>query len=304
MPIDGDAAGPGSPGSLGAAHSSGPSGSPLPAVLSEKIRAVVVDPRPQPHHHLWHLLNATGRIEVVDTVAGGIPALDAIRRLDPDVVFIHLCSPLGSQGLDVAEAVHAHTLVVLVASDDTQALAGFRVGAVDYLVEPLDLPRITATLTRLDRLLARPPDATSSEPAAPPTGADGGRSLPVFDPAAEPLALEDRLPLTASDTRKTEYVTVGRIAWIESLENYSRVQLAGGVRLVLKRSLTVWEEILPASAFRRLGRSLIIQDGRIQSASWKGRHAHILFEGVPQPLVVGRAAATRLRKLLKPRGGG
>lgn len=82
------------------------------------------------------------------------------------------------------------------------------------------------------------------------------------------------------------------------------MQLAGGVRLVLKRSLSSWEQTLPASAFRRLGRSLIIQEGRIKSAAWKGRSAHVVFDGVPQPLVVGRAAATRLRKLLKPRDGG
>lgn len=237
----------------------------------------------------------TGRIEVVDTVSGGIPAVDAIRRLAPDAVFIHL-SPPGGQGLDVAEAIHEHTLVVLVAADDAHAIAGFRVGAIDYLVEPLDLPRITATLARIDRLLMRPIDTGLVDVAPPDTA-------PV-DPVAEPLGLEDRLPLTTSDTRTTEYVTVGRIAWVEALENYSRVQLAGGVRLVLKRSLSSWDKTLPASAFRRLGRSLIIQEGRIKSAAWKGRNAHVVFDGVPQPLVVGRAAATRLRKLLKPRGGG
>jgi len=275
----------------------------VPKILSGMIRAVVVDPQPQPRHRLGHLLAATGLVEVIDTVAGGIPAVEAIGRLDPDVVFIHL-SPPGGKGLDVAEAVGSKTLVVLVATTDAHALAGFRVGAVDYMLEPLDLARITATLVRLDRLLARPHDAAASSGAdAPPSPAGNDRSLPVFDPAAAPLALEDRIPITSSETRITEYVSVGRIAWVESLENFSRVQLSGGARLVLKRSLSAWEEILPVPAFRRLGRSLIIQDGRIKSASWKGRNAHVLFEGVPHPLIVGRAAADRLRKLLKPRDG-
>ena len=272
----------------------------LPAIVTGMIRAVIVEagPRPQTRSRLRHLLQATGRVDVVDTASTGISAVDAIRRLAPDAVFARLPSN-GRMALELAEAVAGHTPVVFIAPDDAHAVDAFRVGAVDFLVEPFDLARLVIAVDRLERLIGMRRHQAAAA-ASPPH--DGGPQPAIFQETA-PLSLEDRISITSSETRITEVVTVARIVWIESLENYSRVQLSGGVRLVLKRSLAVWEEMLPDQAFRRVGRSLIIQEGRIKSASWKGRSAHVVFDGVPQPLIVGRAAADRLRNLLKPRAG-
>lgn len=273
----------------------------LPAIVTGMIRAVIVEagPQQQPRSRLRHLLDATGRVDVIDTASSGISAVEAIRRLAPDAVFARLPSA-GRTSLEVAEAIAASTFTVVIAPDDAHAVEAFRVGAVDFLVEPFDLPRLMISVHRLERLIGLRRQHAAATEGPPPDAAP----QPVIFQEIGPLSLEDRIPLTSSETRTTEIVAVARIVWIESLENYSRVQLSGGVRLVLKRSLAVWEEMLPAGFFQRLGRSLIIQEGRIRSASWKGRSAHVVFDGVPKPLVVGRAAADRLRKLLKPRDGG
>ena len=272
----------------------------LPAIVTGMIRAVMVEtgPQPQPRSRLRHLLQATGRVDVIDTASTGISAVDAIRRLAPDAVFARLPSN-GHVALELAEAVAGHTPVVFIAPDDAHAVDAFRVGAVDFLVEPFDLARLVIAVDRLERLIGMRRHQAAAA-ASPPH--DGGPQPAIFQETA-PLSLEDRIPLTSSETRTTEFVAVARIVWVESLENFSRVQLSGGARLVLKRSLSAWEEILPVPAFRRVGRSLIIQEGRIKSASWRGRSAHVVFEGVPHALIVGRAAADRLRKLLKPRDG-
>jgi two-component system LytT family response regulator len=61
-----------------------------------------------------------------------------------------------------------------------------------------------------------------------------------------------------------------------------------------------WEKLLPATAFQRVSRSLVVQLSAIKSTQWQSRDQTLLFfSGVPNPLPIGRTAAARLKELLQ-----
>src|SRR5205814_3432258 len=80
--------------------------------------------------------------------------VDAVRSLEPDLVFLDVQMP-GRTGLDVVREIGADRmpLTIFVTAYDKHALQAFEVAAVDYLVKPFDDERFEQALARARRML-------------------------------------------------------------------------------------------------------------------------------------------------------
>jgi two-component system LytT family response regulator len=92
---------------------------------------------------------------------------------------------------------------------------------------------------------------------------------------------------------------VTAVTHIEAEENYTRVHLADAPSMLIRRAMTEWEKILPASLFVRVERSLLVNRAAVQRIDVVSRDvAHAHFAGRAAPLVLARRASTRLRQAL------
>jgi DNA-binding LytR/AlgR family response regulator len=76
------------------------------------------------------------------------------------VVFLDAAMANG-KGFAMAQRLAAERSIVVVSDQPYFAMAAFEFGAIDYLLKPVSVDRLQATLRRLNRLLSR-----SSEPSA------------------------------------------------------------------------------------------------------------------------------------------
>ncbi|CZF82766.1 Transcriptional regulatory protein YehT [Grimontia celer] len=116
------------------------------------MRAIIADDEPILRHHLSRLLGAVSSdIDVVGSAKDGIEALDLIKKLQPDVVFLDIRMP-GLDGLEVANLIGEMKnppRIVFVTAYDHYAIEAFEHGAIDYLIKPIDEKRLTKTCARL-----------------------------------------------------------------------------------------------------------------------------------------------------------
>jgi two-component system LytT family response regulator len=113
------------------------------------LRVLVVDDEgPARRKVLAHLAGEPGA-EVVGEAANGLEAVDAIRRLSPDLVFLDVQMP-GLNGFEVIEAIgpEAMPVVVFVTAYDEFALQAFDVAAADYLLKPIREDRFRQAFAR------------------------------------------------------------------------------------------------------------------------------------------------------------
>jgi DNA-binding LytR/AlgR family response regulator len=80
--------------------------------------------------------------------ADDVPAArEAIATLAPDLVLLDVQMPSGS-GFDVLDGLETVPAVVFVTAYDTYAVRAFQANALDYLVKPVEAPRLLEALQR------------------------------------------------------------------------------------------------------------------------------------------------------------
>lgn len=252
------------------------------------ITALVVDDEALAVARLTGMLESAGDVEVIGTSASVAEAERFLRDRVPDVVFLDMTMP-GRQGLDLLPSIDPRTKVVFVTAHEHYAIAAFERGALDYLLKPFGPERLETTLVRLRGALGAAADVAHLRAAAEPQVAPPGR-----------LAIGDKVSIPRERGRTVDLTPLADVAWIEAVQNYSRVQLVGEEPLLVNRSLAAWEELLPAEQFCRVGRSLIVQLTRLRSTEWQSRDQTLLyFEGLAASLPIGRTAAARLKEALR-----
>ena len=117
--------------------------------MSKLYRAIVVDDERLARNDLRLLLNNHKNIEVLGEASNGQDALDMIKELEPDLVFLDIQMP-GMNGFDVLEHISSDIRVIFVTAYDEFALRAFEVNALDYLLKPVSVDRLQQSIERLE----------------------------------------------------------------------------------------------------------------------------------------------------------
>ena len=257
--------------------------------------ALLIDDEPAANNRLRTLLSAYPEFTVLGAAGSIREARELLKSCTPGVVFLDVEMPRGS-GFALLGDLSPSTRVVFVTANEEYAVAAFEAGAIDYLVKPVDPERLEKTIGRI-RLLKNPLWTDSN-----PTETDDEDTVTDTDLNEMVMHLTSRLDGT------TQHIQLDSIAWIEGAQNYTQVQFVNKTGLALyRRRLAEWESLLGSRNFKQLDRSLIIQWTLLRSTEWIQRSETLLyFEGVKEPITVGRRASERLKEILQQEseGGG
>lgn len=114
------------------------------------VRVVLADDQPLVRAGLRVLIADTADIEVVAEAETGTQAVDAARRLGPDVVLMDIRMP-GMDGIKATRAITANgpvprVLVLTTFDDDDSVYGALRAGASGFLVKDMALEDILAAV--------------------------------------------------------------------------------------------------------------------------------------------------------------
>jgi two-component system LytT family response regulator len=227
-----------------------------------EIRIVLADDEPLARRGLQQLLAAHEDCTIVAESRNGRETVRALRRLQPDVLFLDIQMP-NLNGFQVLQALEPERppIIVFVTAYDEFALRAFDAHALDYLLKPVSQERFDRMLERVrarlrsDRavqltrelvsLLAtragHAPDAALSEWSA----AAGARSIVV--------------PTETGDL----VIDPAEIDWIQAEDYYAAVY-ALGRRHLIRESLASLEQRLDPRQFVRVHRSALVRLDRVR----------------------------------------
>jgi two-component system LytT family response regulator len=233
------------------------------------LRVLIVDDEPLGRARIEDLLRGQPDVAIVGQSEDGVEAVQAIRSLRPDLVFLDIQMP-GQTGLEVVAEVGADQMpaTIFVTAYDQHALKAFEVAAVDYLVKPFDDERFFQALARarerirladVEQMTRRlleaigPPAATTAPPA---TAAS----------AAPTAAYLQRIPVESRGQMR--FVPVADIDYVSASGPYAELHVGGQAHLIRERMQALEERLDPARFFR-IHRSAIVQLDRVESLQRK-----------------------------------
>ena len=247
-----------------------------------KVTAFIADDERVARAGLREMLRAFDQwVQVVGEAADGESAVRGIRALQPELVFLDVQMP-GMLGTDVFRHIEHRPFVMFTTAYDEHAVAAFELGAVDYLLKPFGLARLTAAMDRVRSSIGEP---VSTDAVERLRGAlAGGPITRLFvrvGGAIVPLAVE-RVSRFEADG---DYVIAHAIAH------------AGTSRHMLHLALSRLEQRLDAQKFTRVHRAHIVNLDHVRAfrPDDRGGLEAELMDGTRVP--VSRARAQELRKL-------
>lgn len=238
------------------------------------LRILIVDDEALARQRLEDLLRHQENVEIVGMADNGESAINAIRTLKPDLVFLDVQMP-GATGIDVIRTIGIQNMpaTVFVTAYDQYALKAFDMAATDYLVKPFDDERFEQAFARARRLIElEEVDRLSEQLLAVLQGSSAGASGTEAAPQAAgtptptpPGGKQEYLERIAVETRgQVRVVPVGDIEYITASGPYAELH-ANGRAHVIRERMQMLEERLDPAKFFRIHRSAIVRLDQIET---------------------------------------
>ena len=213
------------------------------------MRVLVVDDQPQALERLTALLATESDIEVAGSCTCGAEAVNLVRSLTPDLVFLDVQMP-GLDAFGVVDAVGAVAMppTIFVTVFDEFAVRAFETHSLEYLLKPFGRARFVKALDAA-RLRMGPAYARSRADRFDALLRDTrGGTTP------------DRLMVRSEG--RVRFIDVDQIHWAEAEGNYVRVHTPEG-SLLIRHTLSDMLARLGRERFLRIHRSRIVRVDRI-----------------------------------------
>jgi two-component system LytT family response regulator len=232
-----------------------------------ETRVLIVDDEPLARDVIRGLLSRLDGVTVIGEYGDGVRAIEAVRTLEPDIVFLDVQMP-DLDGFGVLRALPAERapVVVLVTAYDEFAVKAFEAEALDFVVKPFT----------------------------------DDRFYHAFERARRRLTPSYRTRLLVSSGRRSVSLSVASVTWIAAEDYYARVY-AGNASHLLRQSLAVLEEELDPRTFVRIHRSALVNVAYVQELRRgpEGHYSIVLRDGTRL-----RVSERRRAVVLKALGAG
>src|SRR5689334_21099228 len=185
------------------------------------IRTLIIDDVQLARERLKRCLADEPEVEVVGECDNGERAIESIRALAPDLIFLDVQMP-ALDGFGVLDALKHERLpaVIFVTAYNEYAIQAFEVNALDYLLKPVDCERLSKAVERAAASLAQSPQ---------PDELDRRFRAMLDDIKAGPKFLKR---LTIKLTGRTILLPTDEVDWIETYGNYLKVHAGREAHLI------------------------------------------------------------------------
>lgn len=240
------------------------------------MKAIIIDDERLARNELKRLLENFPHIEVIAEASNTDEAAALLETMQPDVLFLDIQMP-GKTGFEWLESWDGYLPeVIFTTAFDEYALKAFEVNALDYVLKPIELSRLSESIQKLDKRQIR----QASSVATP----------------NHVLGAQDQI--FVKDGERCWFVRLDRVRLCESMGNYVRLFFDDQKPLVLK-SLNALEERLDPKVFFRANRKHIINLNYIDKIEpWFSGGLQVTLSGKGEKIEISRRQSIRFKELL------
>lgn len=235
----------------------------------KKIRVIVIDDERSAREELKRMLKDYPDFEIAGEARNADEAKEQIEAKHPDLIFLDIQMP-EKNGFELLESLSEVPSVLFTTAFNRYAVQAFEANALDYLVKPIRDERFARAIEKVRNSISQKLLA----------GKTFSNDRQIF----------------IKDGGKCFFVWLSEIFLIESLDNYSELFFLDK-KVVLKRSLRQWEEMLGSDFFFRINRTQLINIFYVQGIQPTSNGRLKLSLKTGQLLEVSSRQSTRFKNI-------
>lgn len=245
------------------------------------MNAIIVDDERLARNELKRLLENFANIQIVGEASNTDEAGALIEELQPDVLFLDIQMP-GKTGFEWLEEWDGFLPeVIFTTAFNEFALKAFEVNALDYLLKPIELSRLSESIQKLEKRVFQVQRSQTSQ---------------ITSQVGHVLGAQDQI--FVKDGERCWFVRLDKVRLCESMGNYVRLFFDDQKPLVLK-SLNALEERLDSKVFFRANRKHIINLNYIEKIEpWFSGGLQVTLIGKGEKIEISRRQSIRFKELL------
>lgn len=238
------------------------------------MKALLIDDERLARQELKNLLAPFSEIQIVGEANNAETAIESIKQLKPDVIFLDIQMP-GKNGFELLEEISGVPEIIFVTAYDEYAIRAFEINALDYLLKPVQASRLAETVKKIFNK----------------------EHFDKLDGREQTHVLNDDDQVFVKDGEKCWFVKLTDIRLFESEGNYVRVYFDKNRPLIL-RSLNNLDERLNNRTFFRASRKHIINLKWVESIeNWFNGGLMVKLRNGEQ-VEISRRQAAKLKDLM------
>ncbi|UKN00166.1 LytTR family DNA-binding domain-containing protein [Paracrocinitomix mangrovi] len=248
-----------------------------------KLKSIIVDDEELARKNLSMLLEEyCPEIEIIGDAGNVTDAKELIESEKPDVVFLDIRMPSGSEGFDLLESIeNRNFLVVFVTAFKDYALRAFQANAIHYVLKPIDIEDLKDAVSRL----VESKTAFAENPENFDTYFESIKNLST---SMESEGYGNKVAI--SHTKGIKLVHIEDIMYLEASGNCTVLYFADGTRYLDTRTLKIYEGILNPEIFYRIHKSHIINLDYLKEYLNEDGHFAVLKNGKLLPVARNRVS--------------
>jgi two-component system LytT family response regulator len=237
-----------------------------------KLRAIIVDDEELARKNLAFMLDEyCPEIEVIGEASGKDKAKAIIEISKPDIVFLDIRMPSGSEGFELLDELdYKRFQLVFVTAFKEYAIQAFNANAAYYLLKPIDSEELKGAVKKLlesHQKFTTYPDGYEHYFEA------------MENLAKSLLKNKPNHRIAISHTKGIKLVEDDDISYLEAQGNCTMLYFENGSRYLDTRTLKVYEDLLDPTKFFRVHKSHIVNIQKLTEYSTEDGNFAVLKGG-------------------------
>jgi two-component system LytT family response regulator len=250
--------------------------------MSEKLQTLIIEDEELARNLLRSYLKDHPDIEVIGECENGFDGVKAINEKKPDLVFLDIQMPKIT-GFEMIELLDFKPQIIFTTAYDQYALKAFELNAVDYLLKPFSRDRMFSAIEKVQHRIQ--------------SGEDTAEKLEELTNLRPGEDFIDRV--VVKDRHKIHIITVDKIRYIESLDDYVMIYTHEG-RHMKQKTMKYFENNLDPKNFIRIHRSYIVQVDNIAEIQQYEKESYIVIlkDAAKTKLKVSKTGYKKIKEVL------
>ena len=204
-----------------------------------KIKCLIIDDEPLAINVIKNYLEPIENFEVINTFSNPIEGLNFLKNNKVDVIFLDINMPV-LDGINFIKSLDNPPILVITSAYSQFAIETYELDVLDYLVKPIEFPRLMKTLNKISKRL------------------NSNSSLP------QEISPESPFIFVKIDKKRMKKIFFNEILVIESLKDYLKINTLTG-KYIIHSTLSDFTDLLPERNFLRIHRSYTIAIDKIDA---------------------------------------